>query len=111
LMVGGVAAGYFLYRQGVPAIQKLAGLAPKLERFRALLIIRYALWEGPTIFALVGFFLTRNQLYLYLAGAAMVAFFFLRPQKEAIAETLALKGEELQQFNDPDAVVASMRRR
>lgn len=111
LLIGGVVTGYIAYRQLVPAIQKLEGLAPKLERFRALLILRYALWEGPVIFALIGFFLTHNQLFLYLAGAGMVAFFFLRPQKEAIAETLALKGEELKQFNDPDAIVASMRRR
>lgn len=58
-----------------------AGLAEKIDDYRAACIMKFALLEGPILFCAVGYFLTQNTAFTILA---VVLIFILAGQKPTV---------------------------
>jgi hypothetical protein len=101
LAVIGVLMGNFLYTSMLKNISDKKGLAPKLTIYQSAHIVRCALLEGPSLFAIVVFFLTGELYYLIISVFIMGYFIYLRPTKEKVAEAACLTYEEKAEFNQP----------
>ena len=79
-------------------LQKLATVNPISARFseyRAASLIRWALLEGPCIFAIICFMLTFN--YLFMLIAILILFFFgsTAPSKNKVAADMGISVDDL----------------
>jgi hypothetical protein len=70
----------------------------KVMALTSAYIIRYALIEGPTLFAIVVAMLSHNTLYLFMAGLAILYFITQRPTKQSIKQDLALTNAEEHEY-------------
>jgi hypothetical protein len=69
-------------------------LLEKLTGYQAALIVRFALLEGPSLFAIVVFTLTNNWFFLLISVCIIVYFITLRPGTEKVADDLQLNYDE-----------------
>lgn len=105
IVMGGLSAAFFVVKNQLGAIKKSGNLKEKLTRYRATMILKYALLEGPSFFAIVCYLLTSHYLFPFLAGMIMLVFFINRPSAEKAMEELELSQEEIKQMNDPGCIV------
>ena len=82
--------GTYVYRPRIAALAEKGSLQEKLMGYQSALIIRWAISNGPSLFATVVFLLTSNVFYLFVAGLNILYFIWLRPTKERIDEELNL---------------------
>lgn len=94
MAIGGLLGGGVLYRSFLGKIDKNADITTKLNSYQTASILRYALLEGPSIFASVCFLLTGDLIFLGLSGIIILAFVFHRPTKDKIALELNLSSKE-----------------
>ncbi|PWT95955.1 MAG: hypothetical protein C5B52_16810 [Bacteroidetes bacterium] len=98
----GVAAaaffiGYNIFKKRVQGINE-AGyitLERKIEQYRAVSIIRWALMEGSTLFSIIGFITTSNYAFVILAAVMLFFFAGLNPTKDKLAKDLQLNENEI----------------
>lgn len=105
VVVGGCIASHFLYSMRLKPARSLPGLGEKLAAYRGLLLLRWALLEGPALFATVCFFLTGNQLLLAFAALPLLLLVLSRPTKERAATDLELNWEEKAILDDPESSI------
>ncbi|NHF60226.1 hypothetical protein FK220_012800 [Flavobacteriaceae bacterium TP-CH-4] len=92
------AIGYFvsqwLFQKMVKGIGKEEPISNKLGAYRTASIIKYALIEGPALFASAAYYLNGNALHLVI-GIFMVFYLFRqRPSRQKIETALPLTREE-----------------
>jgi len=92
--VGGIAASIFLFRKKLSEINPEDELAKKLEKYRAALILRFALCEMPTLFAIIAYFITHNHSFLWITILLIANFISLYPSGSKIAGQLQLSSTE-----------------
>lgn len=92
--LGGISASFMMFKMQLSKIDKEAPLANRLNAYRAALIARYALLEGPSLFAIVGFLLTGNFIFLGISGFIILIFLYFRPTRDKVAQDLELKNSE-----------------
>lgn len=85
-----------------------ADLKAKMEDYRSINIIRYAMLEGTAFFAIITFMLTGEMLLLAFAGMIMVLFAINYPSKEKLVKELELNREEQAILEDSNAIVAEI---
>lgn len=105
-LLGGILVGSLLAKSRCKALQMKSDLKEKLSGYRAALILKYALIEGPVLFAVVCYFLTKNMFFMGLAACAVVLFMSYRPTKSKAIYDLELNEQEVAMLEDPDAIVA-----
>ena len=105
LVAGGVIAGRKIYTTRIQALKAMPKLADQLNGYRAAMIIRCALLEGPVLFTIICYLLTGNQLLPGLAAITIAIFVTLRPGKEKLVRELELSSGAIAIVNNPDAVV------
>ena len=97
------AMGYFgslfIFKKIVDAITREAILENKLKKYYTASIIKYALIEGPTMIAIVAYYLSCNVLHLIIALSLLVYLFTQRPTNEKITKELKLNREEEKQLD------------
>ena len=103
--ISGIILGNILYKKGLESLVDKNSLKEKLTGFQTVLIIKYALLEGPSLIGVVAFFSTGNLLYLLISGVLIIYFFLQRPSKEKIMNDLDLSGALKDQFNDTNGVI------
>jgi len=91
---GGIAASIFLFRKKLSDINPEDELSKKLEKYRAALILRFALCEMPTLFAIIAYFITHNRSFLWITILLIVNFISLYPSGRKIAGQLQLSSSE-----------------
>ena len=77
----------------------------KLDAYRAALILRYALLEGPSMFAIVVYLVTGGIIFILLAALIVFYFVTIRPNKENVIKDLDLNPNEEQILNDPNTKI------
>lgn len=85
-----------------PILQKAkqeSTLMDKLNVFRNASIIRWALMEGASLFAVIGFMLSGQMVFLAVALAGMAYIFTLRPTPEKAAADLGLTDAEYREIS------------
>ncbi len=85
-----------------------ADLKAKMEDYRSINVIRYAMLEGTAFFAIITFMLTGEILLIAFAGMIMVLFAINYPSKEKLVKELELNREEQAILEDPNAIVAEI---
>ncbi len=83
-------------------------LKAKLESYRAINIVKYAMLEGTVFFAIITYLLTGEFLLLGFAVMMMLLFATYYPTKEKLINELELNREEQAILEDPAAVVAEV---
>lgn len=95
VLLGGIVVGSWFYNKRIEGINQTATVQQKLETYRTAFVIRLALHEGPTLFAIVAYLLTVNQWFLYMVLISIAGFVLLRPTADKIATTLSLSDKEV----------------
>jgi hypothetical protein len=89
-VAGGVYEGNVLYRKRIRKASQQSTLAKKLKGYRLALMLRYAFWLAPSLFAIVAYFLTGNWMYLALSLIVILLFLAKRPGMDKARQELDL---------------------
>lgn len=93
-VVSGYATSHLLFRNRMGVARAAKDLTEKLTHYRAALIVRLALLEGPAFFAIVAYMLTSELIFLGWAAIIIVYFITLWPTPAKIVADLALNYNE-----------------
>ncbi len=104
-IIGGLFISSFLTKNNQKKIKKKSKLKDKLEEYQSSLLKKYALLGGLIFFALMGFLLTGNFLFLGLAGLIILVFILNRPSRHRTIKDLELNENEKQLIEDPKSIV------
>jgi hypothetical protein len=105
IAVAGIALGWIVFNARLKSLQMKDNLSEKLRSYQSIMIVRYALMEGPSLLALTIFYITGNYIFVGIAAFIVVMFLFNRPSKTAIIRHLQLHDDEKLLLEDPEAVV------
>jgi hypothetical protein len=108
LAIGGIFASIKIFKSKLNVARDADGLTEKMNNYRGVLIVRFALLEGPSFFAIVSFMQTGELLFLAVSGMIVLYFFTLKPTREKAVSDLELTENDSFTINDPDAVVATV---
>ena len=89
-VLSGLYEGNVLYKRKLISAVKRSTLAKKLEIYRSGLIIRYVLWEAPSLLAIAAYVITGIYIYLGLSGVIILVFLFNRPTMNKVKRDLEL---------------------
>lgn len=103
--IAGIIASNLVFKQKLKECIARPNLKEKLNCYRSALIIKFALIEGSSFFALVAFLLTGDLLYLGFAAILVVVFITYIPSKEKSIVDLELNQTEKQIIYDADAII------
>jgi hypothetical protein len=101
-VLGGFIASNLLFKNRLKAIDQKSSLMIKLTDYRAALVLRYALLEGPTIFAIVVYLVTGNSIFILFAAIIVLYFLMIRPDREKAIRDLDLNSNDEQILYDPN---------
>jgi MFS family permease len=108
-IVCGYLASRILYKNSLKKAKSRASLIEKMSDYRAALVVRYALLEGPSFFAVVVYLITGDLSFLVMAGFIIAIFFTIKPTKDRAVRDLELSPYEEQSILDPDKVIAEIK--
>lgn len=94
LAVTGALGGWYLYKNKLQGVDPQASLPTKLDAYFTALLMRLALLEAGSLFAITCLMLTEEVYFLVIAGIIMLYFVYLRPTADKIAEALNLNYQE-----------------
>ncbi len=89
-----IFASFSIFNNKLPSVRSLETLPAKLDAYRKISIISFALAEGGVIFAVIAYFITGMPIAAYCAIAGIIYFFLIRPRKEKIITNLDLSSNE-----------------
>lgn len=105
LALAGFVAGQLLFKQQVNKLSGETSLKEKIKGYQGAVIVRFALLEGPSLFAIAAFLMTKNLLFLLVSGVIILYFISLRPTKERTENDLNLSFEEKLTFGREDEIL------
>ena len=94
LTISSILAGNFITKKKLQHLNLAGSLMEKLTAYRTILIIGWALLEGPALFSMVVFQLSGDFLFIGIAGFLVLYFFTLYPSKYKAISDLNLGLEE-----------------
>ncbi len=100
--LGGILGGYFSFRKSLEKASVKENLNEKLQSYRAALIVRSALLEGPSFFGIVGYLLLGDYLLLIHPFVIIGIFFLWWPSKNRLQTELNLNGNEIAKLDNPN---------
>lgn len=99
-VLGGFIASNLLFKNRLKAIDQKSSLMIKLTDYHEALVVRYALLEGPTLFAIVVYMVTGNTLFILFAAFIVLYFLTIRPDREKAIRDLELDSKDEQILYD-----------
>lgn len=97
----GLILSNLIFKNRLKAIDRKSSLIIKLTDYRAALVVRYALLEGPSIFAIVVYLVTGDIIFILFAALIVFYFLTIRPNREKAIKDLDLSPNDEQILNDP----------
>lgn len=88
LALGGFLGGYLIFKKQKYVLRGKEDFQEKLSGYQSVLITRFALIQGPSLFSIVAYILNGNVFFLLITGFMSVYFIFLRPTREKIENDL-----------------------
>ena len=89
-----IPASFFLFRKRLSEINPEENLGKKLEKYRAALILRLALCQMPSMFAIIAYFISTNRSFLWMIIILISNFLFIYPGRDKIISQLQLNSSE-----------------
>lgn len=93
-----IPASFVLFRKRLTEINPEEDLGSRIEKYRAALIMRMALCEGPSLFASICYFITGNRFFLCIIILLVINFLLIYPSREKIINELQLSSGEQSAF-------------
>jgi uncharacterized membrane protein len=90
LGLGFIALGMFLFQQQLSAIPNEASANEKIGRYQTAFIIRCAFLEAASLMNIVGFFLSGNVVFLFVAAISLMLMIVTRPTRNGLIDALSL---------------------
>jgi len=100
-----VAASFVMFNKNVAAAKEKNNLKEMLNAYRAAVIMRYALMEGPALFAVIVYFLTGKFSILPLVGLILAIMVYAVPTRQKLITDLDLSSQQADIINDDDALI------
>jgi len=88
LALGGFFGSYLIFKKQKYALREKVNLQHKLAGYQLVLITRFALLQGPSLFAIVAYIFSGNVFFLLITTLMSAYFIFLRPTREKIETDL-----------------------
>jgi len=89
-----------LYRKRTTkAKQPASGLVDKLQKYKSALVVFLAFNEAPAFLSALFYMLTREYLFLIIAGIILINILLKRPDKSRIFNELELNTSEQMELN------------
>lgn len=104
-IVGGYLSSRILFKNSLKTAKSKSSLVEKMADYRAALIVRYALLEGPSFLAIVVYLITGDFSFLVMAVFIIVIFFTIKPTRENAVNDLELNPAEEQAILDLDRII------
>jgi hypothetical protein len=89
-----IRTAFYLFNKQLRALEPSFSPAEKFSVYRSASIIKWALIEGPVLFAAICFMLTRNYAFIALAFALVILFALQAPAKLKAMLQLQLSEQE-----------------
>jgi hypothetical protein len=109
IIVAGVFGSSVLFKVQLKSIKAKPELKDKLNDYRGASLIKYAMLEAPSMFAIVCYLLTVNIIFLGYAGLIIVLFLLNRPSPESAVNDLELNQSDKMKILDPNAIVGEVK--
>ena len=94
MAIASFMASDYLFKQQIDIARTKDTLQSKLVVYQTALIIRSALLEGASLFAIVAMQLTGNLFFIIISVFIILYFFSFRPKKDKLESLLKLSYEE-----------------
>jgi len=89
-----IASSILIFKQQIAKIKTEENLENKLNKYQSATIISFALLESPSLLSLISFFLTENNLFLYLSILVIFLFFISKPSEHKLNMDLEISEKE-----------------
>lgn len=103
-----VLLSQLIYRQQSTKLKTYNTLVPKMTEYQRIFVIRLALIEGATLFAIVVYMMTVEAIFIAIAVLLIVYFVLLRPSIAKIAMDLELNASDKMKLEQADALIADI---
>lgn len=90
----GILGGFMVFRSKLALIKENKDLLEKFAQYRSVLIMRWALFEGPSFISIIAYLITSNFVYLVIAGLIIGVFLMTIPSRETLEKDLERTWEE-----------------
>jgi len=107
-VIGGIFGSITIFKTKLAAIKDKIELKEKMADYRSACIIRWALLEFPSFFAILVYFLTGDILFLGMAALVVAYFISIKPSLEKASNELELDYNDKTTIENPDSVIAEM---
>lgn len=94
LVIGGVLGSVIVFRNKLTSIKEIVDIQQKITQYRATQIVRWALLEVPSFFAIIAYILTGETMFASVSVAIIILFSLTFPSKARIEKDLELTLEE-----------------
>lgn len=101
IALGGLIASQLVFKNRIKVVSEKSQFKQKLDCYKAALMIRFSLLEGPNLMVLAAYFFTANPLYLGMAAVSLVVYLSVLPSVNSISKDLQLNNEEQANLADP----------
>lgn len=98
--LGGFILSSLIFKNRLKAIDRRSGLMNKLADYRAALVVRYALLEGPSLFAIIVYLITGNTIFILFSAFIVLYFLAIRPNRDKAINDLDLDSNDEQILYD-----------
>lgn len=98
LQISLLIAAHTIFKKRIESIKAGYSLPEKLAAYRALYILRFALIEGATLFAIIAYIITGLALIWVFIAIGIFSFLILKPSKEKLIKELKLGTDEMEQI-------------
>lgn len=95
-----------LFRTKVNQAKMEPELTAKMAGYRGALVLKYAMLEGPSLFAVIAYLLTGQLLYLAAPVILIILTLMQRPDKDTAIKELELDYNEQAKLDTPDDLIA-----
>jgi hypothetical protein len=98
LTISCIVGGFVFFKSRMKLIKDKTNIIEKLIDYRSALIIRWALFEGPSFFAIMVYIITANSFFLCIVIITIAIFIITKPSREMLEKDLELSWEEKNQL-------------
>ncbi|MEN9700111.1 MAG: hypothetical protein RLZZ301_1309 [Bacteroidota bacterium] len=106
IALGGLIASQLVFKSRVKIVSEKSQFKQKLDCYKAALMIRFSLLEGPNLMVLAAYFFTDNPLYLGMAILSLVIYLSVMPGVHSISKDLHLSAEDSANLANPSYPLA-----
>jgi hypothetical protein len=100
LALGSIFGSFVVFKGKMSKVREITDITTKLNEYRGAQIVRWALYEGPSFFAIMAYMLTGQIFYLGIVLIAIILFVTTIPSMDRLMKDLELTWEDENKLNE-----------